>query len=157
MTAEMSEAAHIQEQLQHIFDEGVFLDLPEDMALRVEKQCCDELQKLCARYGAEAVLKHAVEFYKADSYELYWFARAGIKEVIPMLEPLLQSEDENILTDAVSGLIHFEHDGAFDVLRALIEGSHVTQLTEKPAWYFKDDLQRVNTERSLKLQDALGA
>ena len=117
-----------------------------------EQNGCFLIKEIAKQYGAINTVNCIRETIKGDcSWELYWLARASIKEVQSILVELLNSNNEDELTSAVCGLLHFDNELAWNTLKKLIKGEHKVKLSESASFYFLEDLGLINNEKSNEL------
>lgn len=94
-----------------------------------ERKGIEMLRQVAAKYGGEATLASmrtqldngSGGFYDGSS-ELYWLARAGIREAIPWLQEYLRSENEDIRHYAAWGLAHLGEQTGFDAIEEVLSG-----------------------------------
>lgn len=123
------------------------------MGSKIEKVGYEQLKNICNQYGAIQTIECLIGCLKKDYvFELSLLAKAQVKEVIPYLEIYLNSDDEDDLTDAICGLIHFDHPLAWDLLEKLIKQQHFFQLSLEPSWYFGDELRLFDTDKARELE-----
>lgn len=130
--------------------ENITADVPSGSIAYFEESGISSLRNLVAAHGAIKVIENCIEHNGREAYVFYWLAYAGIEEIVPYLEPYLDSDDLDEFMDAVNGLIYFEHERAYNEIQRFCEASHPLELVRPhdALWWFESDLQRVATPRA---------
>lgn len=106
------------------------------------------------KYGANKLLSSLQQrMYKNDNFyfELYWFARAGIIECLPLLKKNFKSDDIDCLTTTALSLAHLGQAEGFEFIESIFSGNHDFVLEDDPWWYFGDSLEHISDPRAKEL------
>lgn len=130
-------------------------DVPEDEVPQWEAKGMKRLNELADNHGAKAVISCVTQSDYDHSFELYWVARAGIEEVAPELKSLLDADDEDARSSAISGLLHLDDPTGWTELEKLVDSIPVEEYSQPLPWYFEDDLELIGSDRALKLLEKM--
>ena len=130
--------------------ETMTADVPSGSIAAFEEMGIAGLRQQVAEHGAIRVIENCIVHNGREAYVFYWFAYAGIEEIVPYLEPFLDSDDMDEVMDAINGLIYFDHDRAYSEIDRFSDGRHPLKLVRPydALWWFKDDLERADTPRA---------
>ncbi|CCN71126.1 hypothetical protein [Vibrio nigripulchritudo] len=89
------------------------------------------------------------------SNELYWFARAGFKEIENLLLAAIESDDEDEVTLSAISLVHIGNDIGFNVIESMCQGNFRVKLTCDPEWTFLAYLEEVDDIRAINIANRI--
>ena len=121
--------------------EAMTADVPSGSLAAFEEIGIAGLRRQVVEHGAIKVIENCIEHNGREAYVFYYFAYAGIEEVVPYLEPYLDSDDLDEVMDAINGLIYFDRDRAYKQIQRFCDASH----PDDSLWWFGTDLKRADT------------
>ena len=105
-------------------------------------------------YNGDVLLRSLVKHLGTDTdHELYWFARAGIREALPHLLHKMDSGDFDKRCHAALAIAHLRARQGFDFIEGVLAGRIVAAAPDNfdPNSYFAAKLSRVDDDRALAI------
>lgn len=119
----------------------------------MELNAVKEIRSMIDEYGYKKLYSCLIEHLKEPDIDfIYWFARAGARDVIPTVEKFLASSDlDEVVVASVSLALVGDRRG-IEIIESLCSGTFRLKLDQTPYWHFSGYIEHIEDPRAREIE-----